>query len=149
MHTPISVWIVIDKYTIKTYLKKTFRKNLRFSTHSFVLNSFFYFMRSIQISFWNEQENLNSVCATSVSKSLGLFASLPGHIMTSIVKIQLVRLVAPLTSFNRKSSKLQRDGYPLKTILLRWFVQRRFELIVSFVTRFHRFCSWSTTIRSW
>ena len=81
-----------------------------------MLNSFFYFMRSIQISFWNEQENLNSVCATSVSKSLGLFASLPGHIMTSIVKIQLVRLVAPLTSFNRKSSKLQRDGYSLKMI---------------------------------
>ena len=104
----------------KDILKKTFRKHLRFSTHSFVLNSFFYFMRSIQISFWNEQENLNSVCATSVSKSLGLFASLPGHIMTSMVKIQLVRLVAPLTSFNRKSSKLQRDGYPLKTILLRW-----------------------------
>ena len=46
---------------------------------------------------------------------------LPGHIMTSIVKIQLVRLLAPLTSFNRKSSKLQQDaGYPLKTILLRW-----------------------------
>ena len=89
-------------------------------THSFLLNSFFYFMRSIQISIWNEQENLNSVCANSVSKSLGLFASLPGHIMTSIVKIQLARLVALLTSFNRKSSKLQQDGYPMKTIRLRW-----------------------------
>ena len=89
-------------------------------THSFLLNSFFYFMRSIQISIWNEQENLNSVCANSVSKSLGLFASLPGHIMTSTVKIQLARLVALLTSFNRKSSKLQQDGYPMKTIRLRW-----------------------------
>ena len=24
MHTPKSVWIVIDKYTIKTYLKESF-----------------------------------------------------------------------------------------------------------------------------
>ena len=117
-------WQIHNKDILKK--KKTFRKHLRFSelslncTHSFLLNSFFYFMRSIQISNWNEQENLTSVCATSVSKSLGLFASLPGHIITSIVKIQLVRLVAPLTSFNRKSSKLQQDGYPLKTILLRW-----------------------------
>ena len=69
MHTPKSVWIVIDKYAIKTYLKKkTFRKYLRFSelslncTYSFLLYSFFYFMRSIQISILNEQENLNSVC---------------------------------------------------------------------------------------
>ena len=29
MHIPKSVWIVIDKYTIKTYIeKKGFRKNL-------------------------------------------------------------------------------------------------------------------------
>ena len=123
MQTPISVWIVID--TIRTFLKNFQKvssiKWIVTELYTFVsLNSFFYFMRSIQISIWNEQENLNSVCANSVSKSLGLFASLPGHIMTSIVKIQLARLVALLTSFNRKSSKLQQDGYQLKTIRLRW-----------------------------
>ena len=48
MHTPKSVWIVIDKYTIKTcFKKKTFRKHRRFSelslncTYSFLLYSFF------------------------------------------------------------------------------------------------------------
>ena len=30
LHTPKSIWIVIDKYTIKTYLKTTFKKHLRF-----------------------------------------------------------------------------------------------------------------------
>ena len=41
MYTPKSVWIVVDKYTIKTYLKKTFRKYLRFSELS--LNCFKWF----------------------------------------------------------------------------------------------------------
>ena len=58
---------------------------------------------------------------TSVSKSLVLFASLPGQIMISIV-IQFVHLVAPFTDFHlvRKKSKLQQEGYLLKTILLSW-----------------------------
>ena len=58
---------------------------------------------------------------TSVSKSLVLFASLPGQIMISIViHDQFVHLVAPFTDFHlvRKKSKLQQEGYLLKTILL-------------------------------
>ena len=70
-----SIWIVIDKYTylkqIDIFKNKTFRKHLRFNelsltcTYSFLLYSFFYLMRSKQIStvcIINEQENLNSVC---------------------------------------------------------------------------------------
>ena len=58
---------------------------------------------------------------TSVSKSLVLFASLPGQIMISTV-IQFVHLVAPFTDFHlvRKKSKLQQEGYLLKTIPLSW-----------------------------
>ena len=58
---------------------------------------------------------------TSVSKSLVLFASLPGQIMILMV-IQFVHLVAPFTDFHlvRKKSKLQQEGYLLKTILLSW-----------------------------
>ena len=58
---------------------------------------------------------------TSLSKFLVLFASLPGQIMISMV-IQFVHLVAPFTDFHlvRKKSKLQQEGYLLKTILLSW-----------------------------
>ena len=125
MHTPLSVWIVIDKYTIKTLKKKkTFRKHLRFRelslncTFSFPLYSFLEINTNKYLK-WTGKPKFR---LRNLGKQIDWFICLlPGHIMTSTVKIQLVRLLAPLTSFNRKSSKLQQDaGYPLKTILLRW-----------------------------
>ena len=46
------------------------------------------------------RKTLILVCPQSVNKSLVLFASLPGEIMTSIV-IQFVHLDAPFTSLEK------------------------------------------------
>ena len=152
MHTPISVWIVID--TIRTFLKNFQKvssiKWIVTELYTFVSVEFILLLHEINTNKYLKWTGKPKFRLRKLGKQIAWFICLfarayydlncKNSASSSRCSIE-PRLIEKAVNYNRTVIQWKRFGWddclwPLWTHCL-------------LLTRFYRLCSWSTTIRSW